>query len=64
MLYILKHWWAWRPDGISLTKLFRLYWQTKNEMKRAKNCKHKGYTFKKHGRCCHSCGKMLTDFGD
>lgn len=27
-------------------------------------CEHEGWTFKKHGRCCHQCGKFLIDFGD
>lgn len=29
-----------------------------------KTCKHKGYNFKQHGRCCYDCGMFLTDFGD
>lgn len=64
MLALLKHWWDWRPDGISLIKLIRFHYHTKRQMKRQKSCKHTGYTLKQHGRCCPSCGIFLTDFGD
>ena len=26
-------------------------------------CKHKGWSFNKHGRCCHTCGEFMIDFG-
>lgn len=40
-----------------------------NEMKaecreRQKTCRHLEYSYLKHGRCCHACGMVLTDFGD
>ncbi len=28
-----------------------------------KSCKHTGYVFKQHGRCCSFCGMLLTDGG-
>jgi hypothetical protein len=27
-------------------------------------CKHEGWTFKKHGRCCPKCGTFMVDWGD
>ena len=27
-------------------------------------CDHPGYDFSKHGRRCHICGQLVTDFGD
>ena len=42
----------------------RLEKHTNKEKKLQKTCKHEGYTFKEHGRCCPHCGMFLTDFGD
>ena len=27
-------------------------------------CLHKDWNFEKHGRCCHTCGAFVVDFGD
>lgn len=27
-------------------------------------CKHKGWEWEKHGRCCFNCGTYVIDFGD
>jgi len=27
-------------------------------------CAHVGWDFKKHGRCCGTCGAFVVDFGD
>lgn len=37
-------------------------WRKKREA--AKTCKHEGWTFEKHGRCCPHCATFLVDFGD
>jgi hypothetical protein len=27
-------------------------------------CRHEGWSFEKHGRCCFECGTFVVDFGD
>jgi hypothetical protein len=28
------------------------------------DCRHIGWDFRKHGRCCFACGAFVVDFGD
>lgn len=28
------------------------------------DCRHVGWEFSKHGRCCFACGAFVLDFGD
>ncbi len=34
------------------------------EAEARKTCVHADHDFPKHGRCCPTCGTVMTDFGD